>query len=127
MIAAVGDIYNIPAFFSGGHTPDLVVSEKYAKKLMGELFTELINVKYEDAFSKETEQKVKVLGNSIGFIIAMLAVLNFLNMMAAGVENRAREFATLESIGMTTKQIKKMLQTEGIGYAVISIFRSLGK
>ncbi len=113
--------------FSGGHTPDLVVSEKYAKKLMGELFTELINVKYEDAFSKETEQKVKVLGNSIGFIIAMLAVLNFLNMMAAGVENRAREFAALESIGMTTKQIKKMLQTEGIGYAVISIFRSLGK
>lgn len=153
-IAAVGDLYNRPAFFSGGHTPDLIVSEKYAKKLMDELFTELINVEYEDAFSKETEQEVKavfeddkqisyeskleqysemkkieiqvkVLGNSIGFIIAMLAVLNYLNMMAASIQNRLKEFAVLESIGMTTKQIKKMLQMEGIGYAVISIIFSL--
>lgn len=153
-IAAVGDIYSNPAYFSGGYTPDLIVSEKYAKELMGEPLTELIDIEYEEAFSKETEQKVKdvfrddkqisyesklerysemknsetqvkVLGNSIGFIIAMLAVLNYLNMMAASVQNRSKEFATLESIGMTTKQIKKMLRMEGIGYAVISIVISL--
>ena len=148
-IAAAVDNRSNPAVFAGGITPDLIVSEKYAKKLMGELFTELIDVQYEDAFSKGTEEKVKavfgdeqqisheskleryadmknsettvkVLGNSIGFIIAMLAVLNYLNMMAAGVQNRSKEFATLESIGMTTKQAKKMLRMEGIGYAVIS-------
>lgn len=153
-IAAVGDLYINPAFFSGGYAPDLIVSEKYAEKLMGELFTELINVEYDAAFSKETEQKVKavfgedkqisyesklerysemknsetqvkVLGNSIGFMIAMLAVLNYLNMMAAGIQNRSKEFAVLESIGMTTKQIKKMLRTEGIGYAAISIIFSM--
>ncbi|MDE7422414.1 MAG: ABC transporter permease [Lachnospiraceae bacterium] len=153
-IAAVVDNWCNPAFFAGGITPDMIVSEKYAKKLMGELFTELINVQYEDAFSKGTEKKVKavfederqisyesklkryaemknsetkvkVLGNSIGFIIAMLAVLNYANMMVAGVQNRSKEFATLESIGMTTKQTKKMLRVEGIGYAVISIIISL--
>ncbi len=153
-IAAVVDNWSNPAFFAGGITPEMIVSEKYAKKLMGELFTELINVQYEDAFLKETEEKVKavfkdeqqisyesklelyaemknsetklkVLGNSIGFIIAILAVLNYLNMMAAGVQNRSREFAVLESIGMTTKQIKKMLWAEGSGYAVISIIISL--
>lgn len=153
-IAAVVDSGCNPAFFAGGITPEMIVSEKYAKELMGELFTELINVQYEDAFSKGTEEKVKavfedeqqishtsklelytemknsetkvkVLGNSIGFIIAMLAVLNYLNMMAAGVQNRSKEFATLESIGMTTKQVKKMLRAEGIGYAVISIILSL--
>ena len=113
-IAAVGDNYSNPAYFAGGLPPEMIVSEKYAEKLMGELFTELINVEYEDAFSKETEKQVKaifkgekqvshesklerysemknseiqvkVLGNSIGFIIAMLAVLNYLNMMAAPV------------------------------------------
>lgn len=149
-IAAVGGIDSYPAFFSGGITPDLIVSEKYAKELLGDLYTELINVEYEKPFSKETEQKVKavfqedkqisqdsklerysemknsetkvnVLGNSIGFIIAMLAVLNYLNTMAASVQNRSKEFATLESIGMTTNQIKKMLRMEGAGYAVISI------
>lgn len=153
-IAAVVDHGCNPAIFAGGYTPEMIVSEKYAKKLMGELFTELINVQYEDAFSKGTEEKVKavfeneqqisydskleryaemknsetkvkVLGNSIGFIIAMLAALNYLNMIAAGVQNRSKEFATLESIGMTTKQVKKMLRVEGIGYAVISIIISL--
>lgn len=153
-IAAVTDSLCNPAFFAGGVTPELIVSEKYAKKLMGELFTELINVEYKDAFSKETEKKVKavfkeeelishdskleyysemknsetkvkVLGNSIGVIIAMLAVLNYLNMMAASVQNRSREFATLESIGMTTRQLKKMLWMEGTGYAAVSIVISL--
>ena len=153
-IAAVGDIYSNPAYFSGGYTPELIVSETYAEELIKEPFTELINIEYEEPFSKETEQKVKavfegnkqvscesklerysemkdsetqvkVLGNSIGFIIAMLAILNYLNMMAASVQNRSKEFATLESIGMTTKQIKKMLRAEGAGYAVISITVSL--
>lgn len=153
-IAAVADTSCNPAFFAGGITPEIIVSKKYAQKLMGELFTELIYVEYEDAFSEETEKKVnvvfeeeqqvshdsklesyaemknseiqvKVLGNSIGFIIAMLAVLNYLNMMAASVQNRSKELATLESIGMTTQQIKKMLRVEGTGYAVISIIISL--
>ena len=70
---------------------------------------------------KNSEIQVKVLGNSIGFIIAMLAVLNYLNMMAASVQNRSKEFASLESIGMTSRQIKKMVWAEGTGYAVISI------
>lgn len=153
-IAAVGDNYCNPAFFAGGLPPEIIISEKYAKEIMGELFTELIYVEYKDAFSKETEKKVKavfkdeteisyeskleqysemknseiqvkILGNSMGFIVAMLAILNYLNMMAASVQNRSKEFAVLESIGMTTKQIKKMLQVEGIGYAVISIGISL--
>lgn len=153
-IAAVADSFCNPAFFAGGITPEIIVSEKYAKKLMGELFTELINVEYEDAFSEETEKKVnsvfdekqqvshdskleryaemksseiqvKVLGNSIGFIIAMLAGLNYLNMMAASVQNRSKEFAILESIGMTTQQIKKMLRAEGALYAAISVIISV--
>ena len=152
-IAAVGDGYINPANFSGGSVPDLIVSEKYAEEIRGELFTELINVEYEEAYAKETEEKVRdvfkddkkisyesklerytemkntetqvtVLGNSAGFIIAVLAVLNYLNTIAASVQNRSREFAALESIGMTAGQIRKMLRTEGIGYAVVSIFLS---
>lgn len=153
-IAAVGDSYSNPAFFAGGLPPDLIVSEKYAKQLRKELFTELIYVEYKEAYSKEIEEKVKavfkdnkeisyesklerysemknteiqvkVLGNSTGFIIAVLAVLNYLNMIAASIQNRSRELAALESIGMTVRQIKKMLRTEGTGYAIISILLSL--
>lgn len=153
-IAAVGGNGVNPAFFAGGSVPDLIVSEAYAKKIRGELFTELINVEYEEAYAKETEQKVravfgedkeisydsklerysemkntemqvKALGNSAGLIIAVLAVLNYLNTIAASVQNRSREFVALESIGMTTGQIKKMLRIEGAGYAAGSISLSL--
>ncbi len=154
LIAASGDIQLNPAYFAGGYSPDLIVSENYAKQLLAEPLTELIQVEYEDAFSYETEkqvkevfadekqvssnsklerylemknseQQVKVLGGSIGFMIALLAVLNYINMMAAEIWNRSLEFATLESIGMTSSQMKKMLRAEGGGYAVISAVVSL--
>lgn len=154
-IAAVGDIYSNPAYFAGGYTPDLIVSEKYASELMGDkLFTELIEVEYDEPFSAATEKKVKavfaddkqisceskldrysemktsenqikVLGGSLGAVIALLAVLNYINMMAASVQNRSQELATLESIGMTTKQIRKMLRLEGLWYAAVSSVVSL--
>ena len=145
---------NSPAYFAGGYTPVLIVSEEYANQLIGELFVELINVEYEEAYSKSTEEKVKdiyaneeqitieskleryaemvqtetqvkVLGISIIVIIGLLAALNYFNMAAAGVQSRSKEFAILESIGMTTKQIKKMLTLEGIVYAAISIVFSI--
>ncbi len=152
-IAAVAGSGMNPAYFAGGLTPDLIVSEKYAEKLGRETITELIDIEYENAYSKETERKVKavfagdkqisheskleryaemkntetqvkVLGNSAGVIIALLAVLNYLNTMAASVQNRSGELASLESIGMTAGQIKKMLRAEGIGYALISLLLS---
>ncbi len=153
-IAAVGGISDNPAFFSGGCMPDLIVSEQYAEKLLKNPLTELVNVEYEEAFSAETEKKalavfegekrishdskldlyndmknaelsVKVLGNSLGFIIAMLAALNYLNMTAVSLLSRAKEFAGLESIGMTAKQTRKMLRAEGVGYVAISIVLAL--
>ena len=47
--------------------------------------------------------------------------MNYLNVMAASVQARRDELATLESIGMTVKQTKKMLRIEGAGYALLSI------
>lgn len=68
----------------------------------------------------DSEMKIKVWGNGIGIIIAIIAIMNYINMMAAGVENRQKEFAILESIGMTKKQTRKTLICEGAGYAIIS-------
>ena len=153
-IAAVGEGDINPAYFAGGYIPELMVSENYAQKLMGETFTELIEVVYDEPLSagteeavravfagedditynsklerynemKESENQVRVLGGSLGIILAMLAVLNYLNVMAAGIQARQDELATLESIGMTVKQTKNMLRLEGAGYALISIAGAL--
>lgn len=58
-----------------------------------------------------------VLGGSISLVIALIGVLNFVNIMSVSVAARKRELATLESIGMSRRQIRKMLISEGLCYA----------
>lgn len=62
-----------------------------------------------------------VLGGGIALVIALIGILNFVNVMSVSVMVRKRELATLESIGMSRKQIRKMLLCEGFGYAVITL------
>lgn len=153
-IAAVASLQSNPAFFAGGIAPEIIVSENLAEKLLGETYTEAVMAEYLEPYNEETEKaalsvfdgingtssesrlhnykemkateyKAKVLGNSISIIMALLAILNYLDMMASNVHSRSHEFATLESIGMTSKQAKQMLGMEGICYAFISIIFSL--
>lgn len=61
-----------------------------------------------------------ILGGGIAFILAFIGILNFINTMYTSVRVRKLELAVMESIGMTRKQLRKMLLLEGTGYAVIS-------
>lgn len=64
---------------------------------------------------------VLVLGGSISLVIALIGILNFVNVMSVSVVARKRELATLESIGMSCKQVRKMLISEGLYYAIITL------
>ena len=46
--------------------------------------------------------------------------MNFVNTMVVNVSTRRYELAVLESVGMTKKQIKRMLSMEGLYYWGIS-------
>ena len=74
---------------------------------------------------KNSENQITVLGGSLGIIIMLLAVSNYLNMMSESIQNRSKEFAILESVGMTRKQIKKMIVFESLGYSILSIVIAL--
>jgi len=65
-----------------------------------------------------------VFGGGISLILGLIGIFNFINVMSVGVLARKREFATLESIGMSKKQMRSMLRNEGMGYAVITILGS---
>lgn len=58
-----------------------------------------------------------ILGCVLSFIIGIIGVINFLNVNITGITTRKREFAILQSIGMTGKQLKQMLVIEGLFYA----------
>lgn len=58
-----------------------------------------------------------IMGFSISIIIAFVGVLNFINSMVTAIVSRQKEFAMIQSIGMTKRQLCSMLVDEGLYYA----------
>ncbi len=65
-----------------------------------------------------------VMGNTISVIIALVGVLNFINSMVTAIVSRKKEFAMIQSVGMTKGQLRKMLICEGLDYAAITLIVS---
>ena len=64
-------------------------------------------------------------GGALSFIVGLVGVLNFFNAILTGIIARKREFAVLQSIGMTGRQLKAMLVYEGLFYALGAAVSSL--
>lgn len=61
------------------------------------------------------------LGGGIAFLLAFIGMINFANIMFTNIQARRHELSVMESIGMTKKQCRLMLQMEGFWYAIISL------
>ena len=65
-----------------------------------------------------------VMGYTISIVIALVGVLNFVNSMVTAIIARRREFAVIQSIGMTKRQLCRMLMFEGGYYAGMTLVLS---
>lgn len=65
-----------------------------------------------------------ITGFSISVIIAFVGILNFINSMITAIVSRQKEFAMIQSIGMTKRQLRSMLVDEGLYYAGITLITS---
>ena len=65
------------------------------------------------------------LGGALSLIIGLVGVLNFINAVLTGILTRKREFAVLQSVGMTGRQLKTMLVYEGLYYTLLALALSL--
>lgn len=59
-----------------------------------------------------------ILGSVLSFIIGLVGILNFLNAVLTSIITRRKEFAMLQSIGMTGRQLKTMLIWESLYYTI---------
>lgn len=66
---------------------------------------------------KPAEQKMWQLGMGIAIVLGFIGVMNYINTELGSISGRRREIAILESIGMTGKQQRRLLLTEGMYYA----------
>jgi len=67
----------------------------------------------------------KVLAYGFIVLISMIAAANVFNTISTNISLRRREFATLKSVGLTSKGMRKMMTFESVLYGVKSLLFSL--
>lgn len=70
---------------------------------------------YEKEF-QESKATYAVIGSVLGVILALIGLLNFVNVTVTSMLARQKEMAVLGAAGMTHRQMKQMLAWEGISY-----------
>lgn len=66
-----------------------------------------------------------LIGGALALIIGLIGILNFINAVLTSILTRRREFAVLQSVGMTRKQLKTVLRWEGCLYAILTAIVSV--
>ena len=77
---------------------------------------------------RQMQSVLYLLGGGIAVLLGFVGLLNFVNILSASIVRRKVEFAILESIGMTKRQLRQQVIYEGASYAIIAIllFSTLG-
>ena len=65
-------------------------------------------------------QTFLAIGGALSTVVAIVGVLNFFNAILTSLFARRREFAVLQAVGMTGRQLKTMLAYEGVLYALLA-------
>lgn len=121
---------SVPMYYTFNMADDETARENMEKFIAD--YTENVDssLNYESRYTYSAEfesfrNTFLLMGSILSFIVGLIGILNFLNAVITGIITRHREFAMLQSIGMTGKQLKKMLVLEGLYYTLSSIIVSL--
>lgn len=69
--------------------------------------------------SKSTILMVQILLYGFVLVVSLIGSVNIVNTLTTNIILRKREFATLKSIGLTQKGLKKMIVLEGLLYGIV--------
>lgn len=69
---------------------------------------------------KELTRTTMLVGGILSFILGLIGVLNFVNAMITSIQARRNELAVLQAVGMTAKQLRRMLTGEGLCYILLT-------
>ncbi|MBD5484871.1 MAG: ABC transporter permease [Lachnospiraceae bacterium] len=75
---------------------------------------------YEKEF-RESKAAYTVIGSVLGGILALIGLLNFINVTVTSILARQKEMAVLAAAGMAQRQMKQMLAWEGIAYIGLAV------
>lgn len=110
--AKEGTVEKMEAFIKG-YTDNIEKTMSYESKL--------VHMKSFEGM----QNMIVTVGGVLSAIMGLIGLLNFANSIITSITTRKREFATLQSIGMTKKQLVRMLCLEGFYYTAITVIASL--
>ena len=73
----------------------------------------------------EAKSSLSRLSAFLTIVLFSIGILNFINTMSANILNRQKEFAAMESVGATRRQVRRMIVWEGFWYFATTMFLSL--
>ena len=114
------EIYETPTLY--GFLFD--VEEQYQQEMENHLMQDT-DVSYTSILTmKATVSGVKnvvlLIGGMIGAVFALVGLINFINLVMTNIITRRHEFATMQSIGMTNRQLRKMMISESFSYVLLA-------
>ena len=77
-----------------------------------------IDTKIEDDI-KALKLVVQILLYGFVLVVSLIGSVNIVNTLTTNIILRKKEFATLKSIGLTQKELKKMIVLEGLLYGIV--------
>lgn len=114
------EIYEMPTLY--GFLFD--VEEQYQQDMENHLaqdtdvaYTSILTMK---ATVSGVKNVVLLIGGVIGAVFALVGLINFINLVMTNIITRRHEFATMQSIGMTNRQLRKMMISESFSYVVLA-------
>lgn len=69
---------------------------------------------------EDTKHLIELAGYSLSFILFLISILNFINIIATKILKSRRDLAVLEAVGMTQKKIRTYLMAKTAVYSVSS-------
>ncbi|MBW9145911.1 FtsX-like permease family protein [Clostridium sp. CM027] len=79
----------------------------------------VINNINENRQDKSSILMIKILLYGFVLVVSLIGSVNIINTLTTNIILRKREFATLKSIGLTQKGLKKMIVLEGLLYGIV--------
>lgn len=131
----------------GGSNPLVYVSEETYTRLTGEDNYIMLNVMLDKNATEETVNEVKLLAGDNEFmdrreenqtnnssywvfhiaayaflaIVALITIFNIMNSISMSVSARIKQYGAMRAVGMSIKQLTKMITAEAVTYAVCGL------
>ncbi len=114
-----GDKTIVEKYYFESEKPDNLQDD--LEKAFSDIDVEVTNLDKEHRMMKSFHLLIAIFLYGFVAVIALIGITSIFNTITTNMELRKREFATLKSVGMTTKEFNRMISLESFFYGTKSL------